>query len=380
MKVLNVNVLIDPITGGGAAERTVQMSRYLKKVGVQTAILTTDLGVTPERLEILGGIEVIALRCLLKRFFVPAFSLRSLSTLISSVDVVHIMGHWTVLNVLIYLVCRRRRKPYVVCPAGTLPIFGRSKLIKRFYNLLIGRKIIGDASRCIAISVEEIGHFADYGIPHDKVVLIPNGVDLSDFEVPDSDRFRERIGTPSAPIILFVGRLNYIKGPDILLQAFCNIKDQFPNYHLVFAGPDSGMLPRLTEIAAASKVSDRVHFVGYIGGKEKSGAYFAASVLVIPSRQEAMSIVVLEAGSVGTPVLLTDRCGFDDIDRVGGGRVVSATIEGIQHGLIELLSKPSDLKRMGSRLKEFVTTRFTWNSIIQKYMVVYEDVLFRPQS
>ena len=211
-------------------------------------------------------------------------------------------------------------------------------------------------------------------------MLIPNGVDLSDFQFPDSDRFRERIGTLSAPIVLFVGRLNYIKGPDILLQAFCNIKDQFSDYQLVFAGPDSGMLPHLREIAAASKISDRVHFVGYIGGKEKSGAYFAASILVIPSRQEAMSIVVLEAGSVGTPVLLTDRCGFDDIGKVGGGRVVSATIEGVQQGLVELLSKPSDLKHMGSRLKEFVTTRFTWNSIIQKYMVVYEDILFRPQS
>lgn len=375
-----MNVLIDPITGGGAAERTVQISRHLKKIGVQTAILTTDLGITPERLKMLEGIEVIALRCLLKRFFVPAFSLRSLSTLISSVDVVHIMGHWTILNVLVYLICRRARKPYVVCPAGTLPIFGRSKLIKRFYNLLIGRKIIGDASRCIAISVEEIGHFAGYGVPHDKVVLIPNGVDLSDSEFPDGGRFRERIGTPSAPIILFVGRLNYIKGPDILLRAFCNIKDQFPNYQLVFVGPDNGMLPRLREIAAASKISDRVHFVGYIGGKEKSGAYLAASILVIPSRQEAMSIVVLEAGSIGIPVLLTDKCGFDDIGRVGGGRVVSATIEGIQQGLVELLSKPSDLKHMGSRLKEFVTAGFTWNSIIQKYMVVYDDILFRPQS
>lgn len=312
MRVLNVNALIDPITGGGAGERTVQISRHLKKIGVETAILTTDLGITVERLKTLEGIEVIALRCLLKRFFVPAFSLRTVSTLIRSVDVVHIMGHWTILNVLIYLICRRARKPYVVCPAGTLPIFGRSKLIKRFYNLLVGRKIIRNASRCIAISVEEIDHFADYGVAQDKVVWIPNGVDLSDCEAPDSDRFRESIGTPSAPIVLFVGRLNYIKGPDILLQAFCNIKDQFPDYQLVFAGPDSGMLSRLGEIAAASKMSDRVHFVGYIGGSEKSGAYLAASILVIPSRQEAMSIVVLEAGSVGTPVLLTDSCGFDD--------------------------------------------------------------------
>lgn len=380
MRVLNVNVLIDPVTGGGGAERTLQISRYLKKIGVQTTLLTIDLGITQEQLKMLEGIEIIALRCLFKRFFMPSFSPRSLSSLISSVDIVHIMGHWAILNALVYLACRRAGKPYIVCPAGTLPIYGRSKFIKHIFNLLIGKKIIREATACIAISADEIYHFADYGITDDKIVMIPNGIDLSDSEVPDLESFRKRVGTRTAPIVLFVGRLNYIKGPDILLRAFCNIKDQFPNHQLVFAGPDSGMLVRLKEIAAQSNLSDRVHFVGYIGGKEKLGAYFAACILVIPSRQEAMSIVVLEAGAAGTPVLLTDKCGFDDVDRVGGGRVVPATIEGIQQGLVELLSEPSDLKLMGGRLKEFVTTRFAWDSVIQKYVRLYESILLGSRT
>ena len=82
------------------------------------------------------------------------------------------MGHWTILNALVYVICRRTRTPYVVCPAGSLPIFGRSKAIKRLYNWLVGRRIIGDAARCIAISVEEIEHFSDYGVPTHPGILI----------------------------------------------------------------------------------------------------------------------------------------------------------------------------------------------------------------
>lgn len=379
MRVLNVNILIDPVTGGGGAERTVQISRFLRSSGVETVLLTMDLGVLGRRLEALDGVEVIALKCLSKRFYVPAFSLRALNALIRSVDIVHIMGHWTILNALVYALCRHTRTPYVVCPAGSLPIFGRSKAIKRLYNWVVGRRIIGNAAHCVAISVEEIEHFCDYGVSPEKVVLIPNGVDLSEAESPDRDSFSAKVGGANGPIILFVGRLNYIKGPDILLEAFAKITDHFEDCQLVFAGPDSGMLARLKEMAAASVAADRVHFVGYVGGDEKFGAYSAASLLVIPSRQEAMSIVVLEAGSVGTPVLLTDRCGFDEVEEVGGGKVVPADTDGIEQGLRELLGDPATLATMGSRLREFVTQKYTWESMIKKYVGLYEDILVGPR-
>ena len=93
------------------------------------------------------------------------------------------------------------------------------------------------------------------------------------------------------------------------------------------------MLNELRRMVEASDVRNRVHFTGHIGGTEKSEAYRAADFLVIPSRQEAMSIVVLEAGITGTPVLITDQCGFDDVAAVAGGIVVAASVEGLQEGI-----------------------------------------------
>jgi len=102
-----------------------------------------------------------------------------------------------------------------------------------------------------------------------------------------------------------------------------------------------------------------VHFAGYLGGEGKSRAYRAASLLAIPSRQEAMSIVVLEAGIMGTPVLLTDQYGLDEVERLGGGKVVNATVEGVQNGLLEILKNPEKLTIMGGNLKNYVANNYT---------------------
>ena len=73
-----------------------------------------------------------------------------------------------------------------------------------------------------------------------------------------------------------------------------------------------------------------------------------------------MSIVVLEAGMTKTPVLLTDRCGFDAVESIGGGKVVPATVEGLEAGLAKLLDRPEVLRPMGIRLYRYVSENFTW--------------------
>src|SRR4030042_3317556 len=156
MKVLNVNMSLDPVTGGGTAERTFQMSRFLAKVGIECIVLTTDLGLTPRRIMDMDGVKVIALPCLVKRFYVPKFSYRVIKRIVEDVDVVHLMGHWTFINALVYFIGKRLNKPYVVCPAGTLPIYGRSKIIKMLYNLVIGKKIIRKDTGALAINKAEV--------------------------------------------------------------------------------------------------------------------------------------------------------------------------------------------------------------------------------
>lgn len=376
--VLNVNHLLDPVSGGGTAERTFQMSRFLAKAGIDCRVLTTDLGLTAERRARLNGVTITAAACLSKRFFVPRLSPAVIRVLVRQADVVHLMGHWTVLNALVYWAARAAKKPYVVCPAGALPLYGRSRWLKKLYNALIGRAIIANAAAWIAVTPDEAMQFAEYGVDAGQITVLPNGVDPDDFSAGDVATFRDRHGLGDAPLLLFMGRLNTIKGPDLLLQAFARIAPCFLEHHLVLAGPDGGLLDQLRTDIDSLGISGRVHFTGYLGGADKAGAYAAAELLAIPSRQEAMSIVVLEAGACGTPVLLTDRCGFDDVARIAGGAVVPATVEGIAEGLEALLLDRASLPEKGRNLHRYVTERFTWELLVERYLHLYRSLLEQP--
>jgi glycosyltransferase involved in cell wall biosynthesis len=374
MRVLNVNVLLDPVTGGGTAERTFQMSRSLARAGVECAILTTDIGLTADRIKQLGDVNVIALPCISKRFYVVKFPWHQLKVLMASVDVIHLMGHWSMLNVLVTLLARQTGTPYVVCPAGELPLFGRSRWIKQLFNILIGYRIVREAAGYIAVTPDEIPAYARYGVSDAQVTVIPNGINEADFSTDGASQFTVHFGLGAAPFILFMGRLNPIKGPDLLLEAFSVIAHMHPQLHLVFAGPDGGLLGSLQTMTRERGLAERVHFIGYVAGREKAEAYRAAELLVIPSRQEAMSIVVLEAGIVGTPVLLTDRCGFDEVATVGGGQVVAATADGLAAGLESLLADRPALKGMGARLQAHVRQHFTWDVIVRRFQDLYRKI------
>lgn len=378
MKILNVNMTIDPVTGGGTAERTFQVSRFMARAGIECSILTLDIDITHDLIQSIGRVNVVAIPCLNKRFYLPKLYIKYLiqiQKIIKGVDVIHIMSHWTFLNIVVYFFARRLGKPYVLCPGGSLIIFGRSKILKLLYNLVIGRRIIKNAVGYIAITANEIPYFQTYGINPEKVLVIPNGIDMNEYSKKDDELFYKKYRLSSNPFILFVGRLNPIKGPDLLLRAFANVKDIFEHYHLIFAGPNEGLLYQLKEMAREYDMANRVHFLGYIDKNEKSIAYHAADIVVIPSRHEAMSIVVLEAGITGTPVLLTDRCGFNEVETVNGGKVVPASVEGLQRGLIEMLSDKARLKLMGENLKKHITENFTWDMLIDKYLIFYKKIL-----
>lgn len=375
MKILNVNHTMNPITGGGTSERTFQISHYLTKNSIQCSILTIDDKHSGKRANALSEEQLIVIPSLLKRFFIPKASYRKIQKIVMEFDIIHLMGHWTILNAMVYLAARSLNKPYVFCPAGALPIFGRSRILKKIYNWLIGQKIIDNAAKCIAITTNEKLDFFEHGVKERNIITIPNGVDKFDFTAKDDISFRKKYALGNRPFILFVGRLNLIKGPDLLLQAFCFIKDDFPEIDLVFVGPDGGLLQTLKNIAKTYAVEHRVHFIGYLEGEDKSRAYHAGTLLAIPSRHEAMSIVVLEAGICGTPALFTDQCGLDEIAEKGYGWITPASVDGLKLGLVSALSDTAKLLVMKQNIKTYVSETFSWSIVIKKYIIIYEHLL-----
>jgi len=374
VRVLSVNMSLDPVTGGGTAERTFQLARALARAGAECELLVTDLGQTRRRAAELPEADVVALPCLVERFYVPRCTPGRVREAVRRADVVQLISHWTLLNLLAGCYARRLGKPYVVCPAGALPRFGRSRVLKRVYNALGGTRLVRGASGHVAITADELAHFRAYGVDPAAVAVIPNGVDQGELRAGGEAGFRHRFGLGTSPFVLFVGRLNAIKGPDLLLRAFCAVRGRLPGHHLVLAGPDEGMRRQLDRIVGQQGAGGRVHFTGHLAGPDRAAAYHAADLLAVPSRQEAMSIVALEAGAAGTPVLLTDCCGFGAVADAGGGLVVPATVDGLAGGLLELLGG-ADLGAMGASLRRLVLDRYTWDRAAGDHLALYRALL-----
>jgi glycosyltransferase involved in cell wall biosynthesis len=377
-RVLAVNHLLDPVSGGGTAERTLQLSRALAARGFQCTVLTLDIGIDARRRAELNGVRVVALPCLLRRYFVPRISWRRLKSEVAAADVVHIMGHWTLLNALAFLAARSAGRPHVVCPAGALAIVGRSRFLKRLYNFLVGDRLIRSASGHIAITPAELPDFAARGVSPARVTVIPNGAPPAAERPAGCASFLERHGLARRKFVLFLGRLAYVKGPDLLLAAYASAARRLADVDLVYAGPDDGMLAQLEQQASRLGVDSRVRFTGYAGGEDKACLLHACEFLAIPSRHEAMSIVVLEAGTHAKAVLLTDQCGFDEVEQVGGGRVCPATAGALEALLVEMAADPAALARMGGQLATHVASHYTWQRAAARHAELFRRVAGRP--
>jgi glycosyltransferase involved in cell wall biosynthesis len=359
MKLLVVNMTLDPRTGGGSAARALQATRALAMQGVDCTIATTAVGsLTHTQLR---GIRIVKLPSIGGRFRVSWTGFAALRSAVADADVLMLVNHWTIINVLAWRAAVRAGTPYVVCPAGALPSAGRSRLLKVIYNALCGRRLVREASAHIAITSDEIAHYAEYGVRAEHVTIIPNGMP----HVPPGigETFRQQHHLGDAPIALFLGRLAPLKGPDLLIDAFARAAADLPDWRLVIAGPDDGMLSQLRAQAAAVGMTDRVTFTGFLETAAKADALAAADLLVVPSRREAMSIVVLEAAAAARPVLITDRCGIPDVAESGGGWIVDASADGLAGGLIAAARHRGALRAMGERWQRVATERFSWARI-----------------
>jgi glycosyltransferase involved in cell wall biosynthesis len=376
MKILNVNCTIDKEKGGGTAERTLKMSESLHNAGHKCSILSLDIG-SEKNATMTSSIKTILLPCILKRFYFPSLSWKSLKRIKNSVktaDIIHLMSHWTVINAIVYVFIKVYQKKYVVCPAGAMVIFGRNKIFKKLYNVVVGKSIIKNAAACIAITTDEITQFDEYGVKLDNIVHIPNGVSLCDFQIDKNRDFRQQFQIPNKPFILFIGRLNLIKGPDLLLDAYIKAKDNLKDYILVFAGPDEGLQEGLQQKTVELGFESQVKFIGYLNQEQKSRAYFESAFVVIPSRHEAMSIVVLEAGILKKPVLLSDQCGLNNLKEDDIAIVQPATRNGICDGLIEMQKRLEIDTKFGTNLYQYINNNYTWKIITQKFIKLYENI------
>ena len=212
-----------------------------------------------------------------------------------------------------------------------------------------------------------------YQVPDWKVSVVYNGVNIHRFEGwldPGVIKARYQIG-PLDPMVLFVGRLVYQKGPDLLVEAIPATLKFYPRAKFVFAG-DGEMRGAVAHRAWELGVIHAVRFLGFKGGQELEDLFKACDVVCVPSRNEPFGIVVLEAWSAGKPVVASMNGGPNEyIWHEVDGLKVYANPDSIAWGIGTLFTNFEWARWMGRNGRVAVESAFTWDRVAEQVPHIY---------
>ena len=217
-----------------------------------------------------------------------------------------------------------------------------------------------------------------YKIPIEKIDVIPNAIDPRKHRVHvDPGRVKEKYGIhPLAPVVLFMGRIEYQKGPDLLVEAIPRVLSNRWDVKFIFVG-GGGMRSYLEHRANEIGVGHATRFLGKVPHWQYLESLNSADIVCIPSRNEPFGIVLLEAWAAGKPVIATDIGGLgDNIENFVDGIKVYHNYESIAWGINYLLDNPDDMKQVIEGGKEKVK-KFSWDNTLSKLLNTYRSILNR---
>jgi len=378
VKILQVTPFFSPVHGG-SAESVYRLSRELTRRGHEVTVYTSDYKLDSHYIDSLPKVKIRVSKAYFDqaKFFVTPGMARQAKKEVSYFDVIHMNNYYTFQNIILHYYARQYDIPYVLQARGSAGTYFEKGTLKRIFDRLRGYRMLKDASRVIALTAMEVEQYKSMGVSEDKIEIVPNGVDLSEFDdLPQRGEFRRKYGlNDNQRIILYLGRIHKIKGLDLLAKSFAKLSKEVDNVKLVFVGPDGGYLPSLKKLVGELKISDKVLFTGPLYGEEKLEAYVDADVYVLPSFYETFPNTVLEACACETPVILTDRCGIADIINGQAGLVVPYDEEQLRQALLHLLGDDKLRQELGKKGKLLVRERFNWDKIVRQLEDVYMSCL-----
>ncbi len=244
------------------------------------------------------------------------------------------------------------------------------------------------ADLLIASTADEAQDLIDsYGADPQRVSIVPPGVDLAMFQPMDRSVARREIRYGSERLLLFVGRLERLKGVEVAIRALGLLRDrQHDDVRLLILGEDShegdeNEEERLKAIASDVDVRDRVDFIGSVAHHELPYFYAAADVCVMPSYSESFGLVALEAQACGCPVVASDVSGLRSVvrDEVSG-YLIDEHDPAMYAERIGRLLADSELAQQMGRRGRLLAQRFSWTRTANRLEELFEQVVERNQA
>ena len=213
-----------------------------------------------------------------------------------------------------------------------------------------------------------------FGLPYDKINVIPNGVNLQLFSNVNIDYdFRRQYAMDNEKIILYVGRLVYEKGIQNLIAAMPKVLDRYHDSKLIICGR-GGMIDELREQVKYLGIENKVYFAGYCDSKKMQKMYKCADVAVFPSTYEPFGIVAIESMLSGTPTIVSDVGGLNEIIEHGvtGMKSYAGNANSIADSVLALLFDPKLCVNISQNAIKKVKENYNWSKITDSTYYVYQ--------
>lgn len=375
---------------GGVERRIMETAKLLGNEVEMTVYCGTKAGLkTPMRF---GGVTIVP--CFSTDVAYPLDNWFFNRTLAGAVDVIkadvyeaHAVSGYGFLR---QLRKRKMKKPFIQTVHGVLAdeyvkaLEGgaqtpRAKLANYFMGRLaqMEKTAAQDATLIVTVSkysAEKIVQY--YDVDRAKIRVASNGVDTQRFRpAANREKIRRQIGVAGRPCVLFVGRLIPRKGLSFLVEAAKQIVKDFKEAVFLIVG-DGPMRSQLTAYLREINLLGNFLFLGDVKEQQLPALYNCADVFVLPSIQEGLGIVLLEAQATAIPVVAFDAGGVAEAISAGKtGLLVKPDSRRLADAILTLLSDASLRAKMGTRGREFVSEHFSWRSCAEKMLQIYREAL-----
>ncbi len=280
---------------------------------------------------------------------------------VKSCDLIWIHALWTGTTYYAAKYAKKYNVPYIVTPHGMIEpdALKRKGLKKKLYWSLIEKRIFDNARAIHCITEEESLHSKQ--LSKTKNFVIPNGVEEEPFVNKEYDQLE---------FICFIGRFHEKKALDLLLKAIVTMDDI---KLLVAGGGEQEYENYIYDLVKELHMEERVEFMGFANKAEKKEMLMKSSFIVVPSYTEVLTFVALESIMHSTPVLLTRRCNFNEIEEYNAGMVMEDNDpEVIREYILKMFE--SNIEEMSKNAHNLAMEKFSINSVSDLMLNEFEKM------
>ncbi len=374
------------LTKGGPVRAVLDLTSGFAARGHHVTLLTCDRGDAPSQWDGADTSKPVVTVLPAPEINSQPFAASHKAIAAACVDqahIVHVHGVWNYSNAQLGRMARARGKPYLVSLRGMLDDWSvqQKALKKRFFHCVFVKAHLERAGAVHCTAQAELDQSGRW-FPKGRGVVIANLLDLNPFRSPPGPGLaREKfpILTNGRPNVLFLSRLHYKKGVEVLIQAASRLRESGVHCNVILAGTgDAQYASAMQNLVGELELDEYVHFVGHVGGPLKVSLYQACDLFALPTSQENFGFVFPEALASGTPIITTT--GVDiwrELKDGGGASIVERTPDAFAAEIKALIEDPVRLARMKEATKPFVFRTYDEKTLMDQYEGLYKELAGR---